>query len=75
MASIQVLELRPVEDKVEELSYDMTGNIFGGQTGTEPTPQGDEILIFGAILRAGGVEAFFRGLFDALGLEELFRDA
>ncbi len=30
MASIQILELRPVEDQVEDLSYDMTGSILGG---------------------------------------------
>ncbi len=30
MASIQVLELRPVEDQVEDLSYDVAGNIAGG---------------------------------------------
>ena len=31
MASIQVLELRPVDAPVEELSYDEAGNILGGQ--------------------------------------------
>ncbi len=30
MASIQILEIRPVEYEVEELSYDMTGSIVGG---------------------------------------------
>ena len=30
MASIQVLELRPVEAQIEELSYDMTDSIRGG---------------------------------------------
>ena len=30
MSTIQILELRPVEDKIEELSYDMTGSIRGG---------------------------------------------
>ena len=30
MSTIQILELRPVEDKIEELSYDLTGNITGG---------------------------------------------
>ncbi len=30
MASIQILEIRPVEYEVEELSYDMTGRIVGG---------------------------------------------
>ena len=30
MASIQVLEIRPLEYEVEELSSDMTDNIWGG---------------------------------------------
>ena len=30
MASIQVLELRPVDGQIEDLSYDMTGSILGG---------------------------------------------
>ena len=30
MASIQVLELRPVEGQIEDLSYDMTDIIRGG---------------------------------------------
>ena len=30
MASIQILELRSVEDQIEDLSYDMTGSILGG---------------------------------------------
>ena len=30
MASIQVLELHPVEGEIEELSYDMTDSIRGG---------------------------------------------
>ena len=30
MASIQVLELRPVEDQIKDLSYDMTDSIRGG---------------------------------------------
>ena len=30
MASIQILEIRPVEDQVEDLSYDMTDSIRGG---------------------------------------------
>ena len=30
MASIQILELRPLEAQVEDLSYDMTGSIMGG---------------------------------------------
>ena len=30
MASIQVLELHPVEAQIEELSYDMTDSILGG---------------------------------------------
>ena len=30
MASIQVLELRPVEAPIEDLSYDVTRNITGG---------------------------------------------
>ena len=34
MASIQILELRPVEAHIEDLSYDMTGSIVGG---IEPT--------------------------------------
>ena len=30
MASIQIYEMRPVEDQLEELSYDEAGNIIGG---------------------------------------------
>ena len=30
MASIQILELRPVDGQIEDLSYDKTGLIMGG---------------------------------------------
>ena len=30
MASIQILELRPVEDQIEDLSVDITSSIHGG---------------------------------------------
>ncbi len=33
MAGIQILELRPVEAPIEDLSYDMTSSIQGGQDG------------------------------------------
>ena len=32
MASIQILELRPVDGQIEDLSYDKTGLIMGGGT-------------------------------------------
>ena len=35
MASIQILEIRPIEDQIEELSYDTTGSIWGGSRLTE----------------------------------------
>ena len=36
MSSIQILEIPPVEAQIQDLSYDMTGSIVGGQV-IEPT--------------------------------------
>ena len=34
MARIQILEISPTETPMEDLSYDMTGNITGGSLGS-----------------------------------------
>ncbi len=40
MASIQILEISPVEAQLEELSYDISGNIRGGEGETFVSPLG-----------------------------------
>ena len=58
MASIQVLELHPVEAQIEELSYDMTDSIRGGSL------LGAYDCVF------DGVQKIFRELQDGLSGEE-----
>ena len=69
MASIQVLEIPSVETPIEELSYDATDHIFGGQA--EPTPQGDELLITILAGRAGGLGELVQGIVDSV-LDRIF---
>ena len=53
MASIQVLELSPVEAQIEELSYDMTDSIRGGGLQEFVVALDACLEAFGAILDAG----------------------
>ncbi len=59
MAKIQILEIRPVETQVEDLSYDLTDSIRGG--GVEEFTQAILICV-GDYLQAGADE-----IFDPLG--------
>lgn len=56
MASIRVLELRPQEDLIEDLSYDMSGSIVGGTVSEIFTCLAD----------------FWEGIFDAKSSEDVF---
>lgn len=60
MANIQILDLH-CEAQIEDLSYDVTGNIFGGTT--QANPNADEWLISYLIEQAGGLNNFLDALF------------
>ncbi len=75
MASIQVLELRPVEDQIEDLSYDMTGSIRGGGVSEFFAVMAVCLDVFEGILEVGEVvdaTAFFTACLVDVGLEALF---
>ena len=56
MASIQVLELRPLEFEVEDLSYDVAGNISGGGA---IIVEGAQTFSFGAEFVDGVLAKYF----------------
>ncbi|MGK7936509.1 MAG: hypothetical protein AB4206_12040 [Xenococcaceae cyanobacterium] len=59
MASIQILEISPVEGQIEELSYDMTDIIRGGGI-----PEA-----YGCLFK--GIEEVFQGLLKGQSSEEI----